>query len=295
MTDAKVELRGFEECFAEVRGCRLRYLVGGEGEPLVLVHGLGGAASNWLALAPLLLPGRRVLVPELPGHGGSEPLPAAPNLNVYADRLALLVEREGFAPAPVVGHSLGGAIALRLAIRRPELVSGLVLAGAAGISSGTRTARYALIVTGILKPGKRIAPHRWRVARSGALKTLVFGRWGAADPQALPPEVAEAFLSGPARHTDTVSAANALMRDDPRPDLDRVRCPSLVLWGARDNQLPIGDAFDYARRLRGRLRVIADCGHLLIGERPDACADAIEEFLAGEPAVPPRPHRGAQI
>ena len=121
-TSAKppVELPGFEERFAEVRGCRLRYLVCGEGEPLVLVHGLGGAASNWLALAPLLLPGRRLLVPELPGHGGSEPLPAAPNLNAYADRLAALAEREGFFPAAVVGHSLGGAIALRLAIRRPE-------------------------------------------------------------------------------------------------------------------------------------------------------------------------------
>jgi pimeloyl-ACP methyl ester carboxylesterase len=59
-----------------------------------------------------------------------------------------------------------------------------------------------------------------------------------------------------------------------------VRCPSLVLWGARDNQLPVGDAFDYARRLRARLRVIADCGHLLIGERPQACADAIADFLA---------------
>ena len=65
-----------------------------------------------------------------------------------------------------MGHSLGGAIALRLAIRRPELVSGLVLAGAAGISSGTRAARYALTATGILKPGRRIAPHRRRVARS---------------------------------------------------------------------------------------------------------------------------------
>ena len=74
--DAKGELPGFEERFAEARGCRLRYLVAGEGEPLVLVHGLGGAAANWLALAPLLLPGRRVLVPELPGHGGSEALPA---------------------------------------------------------------------------------------------------------------------------------------------------------------------------------------------------------------------------
>jgi pimeloyl-ACP methyl ester carboxylesterase len=283
VTDAKetdAELRGFEERFADVRGNRLRYLVRGEGDPLVLVHGLGGAASNWLALAPLLAPGRRVLVPELPGHGGSEALPAAPNLNVYADRIAELAAREGFAPAPIVGHSLGGAIALRLAIRRPASVSGLVLAAAAGISSATRSARYALTITGILKPGRRIAPHRRLVARSSLLKTLVFGRWGAADPQALSAELVDAFLSGPARHTDTVSAAKALVRDDPRGDLDRVRCPSLVLWGARDNQLPVDDAFDYARRLRGRLRVIADCGHLLIGERPEACADAIESFLA---------------
>jgi pimeloyl-ACP methyl ester carboxylesterase len=281
VTDAKVELPGFEERFAEVRGTRLRYLAAGEGEPLLLVHGLGGAAANWLALAPLLLATRRLLVPELPGHGGSSALPAAPSLNAYADRLGLVLEHEGLASAGVVGHSLGGAIALRLSIRRPDAVSALVLAGAAGISSGTRNARYALTITGIVKPGRKLAPHRRRIARSDTLKRLVFGRWGASDPPALPAELAEAFLSGPARHTDTVSAAKALVRDDPRADLDRVRCPSLVLWGARDNQLPVEDAFDYARRLRARLRVIADCGHLLIGERPDACADAIEDFLAG--------------
>jgi pimeloyl-ACP methyl ester carboxylesterase len=280
--DAKPELPDLEERFAETRGSRVRYLVGGEGAPLVLVHGLGGAAANWLALVPLLLPGRRLLVPELPGHCGSSPLPAAPSLNAFAGRVALVMEREGFAPAPVVGHSLGGAIALRLAIRRPDLVSAIVLAGAAGISSRRRSARYALTITGILKPARKIAPHRRLVARSATLKRLVFGRWGAADPPALAPDVVEAFLAGPARHTDTVSAARALVRDDPRPDLDRVRCPALVLWGARDNQLTVEDAFDYARRLRARLRVIADCGHLLIAERPDACADAITEFLAGK-------------
>ena len=275
MSDAKPELPGFEERFADARGARLRYLAAGEGEPLLLVHGLGGSAANWLALAPLLLPGRQVIVPELPGHGGSDPLPAAAGLSVYADRLASLLN----GPAAVVGHSLGGAIALRLAIRRPELVSALVLAGAAGISSGSRRARYGLTMTGLLKPGRKIAPHRRRVARSALLKTVVFGRWGASDPPALPSEMAEAFLSGPARHTDTVSAAKALVRDDPRPDLDRVSCPVLLLWGARDHQLPVGDAFEYARRLRAPLRVIADCGHLLIGERPEACADAIERFL----------------
>ena len=293
VTGARTELPGFEERFADVRGCRLRYLVAGEGEPLLLLHGLGGAAANYLLLAPLLLEGRRVVVPELPGHGGSAPLPAAPSLNGFADRIALLVERE-LGPTAIVGHSLGGAISLRMAIRRPDLVRALILAGAAGISSGARSARYALTVTGLVKPGKRIAPYRAAVARSAALKTLVFGRWGASDPPALPEEMARAFLSGPARHTDTVSAATALIRDDPRPDLDRVSCPSLVLWGARDHQLPIGDAFEYSRRLRAPLRVIADCGHLLIGERPHACADAIEEFLAGEPRFP-RANRGAQI
>jgi pimeloyl-ACP methyl ester carboxylesterase len=278
VTDAKSP--GFEERFLDARGSRLRYLVAGEGEPLVLVHGLGGAAANWLALAPLLLPGRRLIVPELPGHGGSSPLPAAPSLSPYADRLGLLLEHEGATPAAVVGHSLGGAVALRLALRRPESVSALVLAAAAGISSTTRSARYALTVTGILKPGRKIAPHRRRVARSGLLKRLVFGRWGASDPPALPPEVVEALLAGPARHTDTVSAATALVRDDLRPELERISCPVLVLWGARDNQLPVDDAFDYARRLRAPLRVIADCGHLLIVERPAACADAITGFLS---------------
>ena len=294
MTDAKVELPGFEQRFAD----GLRYLVAGEGEALVLVHGLGGAASNWVALAPLLLPGRRLLVPELPGHGGSEPLRGTPGLDAYAERLGLLVEREAPASAAVVGHSFGGAVALRLAIRRPELVGALVLAAAAGISSGRRRARYALTITGLVQPGKRIAPHRRWVARSTLLRTLVFGRWGAADPPAFPAEVAEAFLAGPARHTDTISAANALVREDPRQDLDRVRCPSLVLWGARDSQLPVGDAFEYARRLPASLRTIAGCGHLLIGERPEACADAIESFFRndsrgnrGSPVL----HRGAQI
>lgn len=278
MTDAKPT--GFEERFLDARGCRLRYLVAGEGDPLVLVHGLGGAAANWLALAPLLLPGRRLIVPELPGHGGSSPLPAAPSLSPYADRLGLLLDHEGAAPAAVVGHSLGGAVALRLALRRPEAVSALVLAAAAGISSATRSARYALTITGILKPGRKIAPHRGRVARSALLKRVVFGRWGASDPDALPPELVEALLAGPARHTDTLSAAKALVRDDLRPELEHVGCPVLVLWGARDNQLPVDDAFDYARRLRAPLRVIADCGHLLIVERPAGCADAITGFLS---------------
>jgi DNA-binding NarL/FixJ family response regulator len=75
------------------------------------------------------------------------------------------------------------------------------------------------------------------------------------------------------------SAVATLVRSDPRQDLDRVRCPCLCLWGASDNWVPLKDGMEYARRLRAPLRVIADCGHLLIGERPDAVLDAVRDFL----------------
>ena len=59
-----------------------------------------------------------------------------------------------------------------------------------------------------------------------------------------------------------------------------MRAPCLCLWGANDNWVPLRDGMEYARRLRAPLRSIADCGHLLIGERPDAVLHAVREFLA---------------
>src|SRR5207244_2030504 len=162
------------------------------GPALVLVHGLGGAASNLCELVPLLAPRFRLLVPDLPGHGGSSPLPSSPTLNPFADPVAAGAERERTWAAGVLGHATGRGTAL---------------------------------------------------------------------------------------HTDIGDAGRALIRDDPRTDLNRLRCPTLILWGARDHIVPLEDGIEYARRLRAPLRVIPDCGHLVIGERPDACADAITSFL----------------
>src|SRR5437899_987448 len=107
----------------------MRYFVGGTGPPLLLVHGLGGAASNWTELAPLLARRHRLLVPDLPGHGGSTALPAVAGLEPFADRMGLVAEREGMLSTPVVGHSLGAMVVLRLALCRPADVQALVLAG----------------------------------------------------------------------------------------------------------------------------------------------------------------------
>ncbi len=279
-TESKPRIPGFSSREILWRATPLRYAVGGTGEPLVLVHGLGGAAANWRLLAPALAAEWRVVVPELPGHGGSAPLPAAPNVDAFAEAVLGVLEAEDALPALWVGHSLGGLVALRAAVRRPEAVRGIVLAAAAGISSTERAAEVTLGLLALLQPGRLIAPFRRGWSRSRLGRRLAFGWWGVADPAGFDPEMAEVFLSGPAEHSDTVSAGRALLASDPREDLGRVSCPCLLLWGGEDNWVPPQDGMEYARRLRAPLRTIADCGHLLIGERPDACLAAIRGFLA---------------
>jgi pimeloyl-ACP methyl ester carboxylesterase len=274
VTDAKLAERRLQ-----VKGGTVRYFVAGSGPPLVLVHGLGGSATNWCELVPLLARDRRVIVPDLPGHGGSDALPAVASLGAFADRVAAVAEHEDAVPAPVVGHSLGGAVVLHLALRRPDAVTKLVLAAAAGLSLGTRFQRSLLAASLAMRPGRLAARHADRVVRSALLRRAAFGRYYVADPLALTEGALRGFLAGHLLHTDIGTAWRALRRDDPREHLENIHCPVLVVWGALDAQLPLDDAFEYTRRLRGRLRVIPECGHLLIGERPDACADAILSFV----------------
>jgi pimeloyl-ACP methyl ester carboxylesterase len=279
--DDRNGLPALEECTAEIKDVRLRYYVGGDGQPLILVHGLGGAAANWAEVAELLVDRFRLLVPDLPGHGASTPFPAVATLGPFADRLARLAALEGMETAAIAGHSLGGLIGLRLAVSRPERVSALVLTAAAGIRSSTREAERYLAAAAFLRPTRRYSRHRRVIAKSRFLRTLVFGYFGASDPPAMSDRAVEGFLVGLGLHTDTASARRALVRDDPRLDLAHVTCPALCLWGARDNQVTVSDAFEYARRLGAPVRLVADAGHLLIGERPDACARAIAGFLDG--------------
>ena len=274
-------LRGFESHVAEIRGVRTRYFVGGEGPPLVVVHGLGGAAVNFTELAPLLAGSRRVLIPDLPGHGRSQPLKYVDGLTTYAEHVAAVADLEEMFPAPVIGYSMGGVIALRLAVERPNNVPALALVAAAGIVSVTRRAEIWLAATGAVRPAQVMTRFRGTFARRPRLRWLPFGAWGAVDPPGLSPESVLGFLEGPSQHTDVGAAGRALLTDDPRPDLDRVRCPVFLLWGARDRLVPLEDGFEYARRLRAPIRTLPAAGHLLVGEQPQACAEILLEFLDG--------------
>jgi pimeloyl-ACP methyl ester carboxylesterase len=272
-------LPGFSAHFAEIDGVRTRYFLGGDGPPLTIVHGLGGAAVNFTKLAPILARRRRVLIPDLPGHGLSEPFEHVEGIATYSRHVHKLAALEGMLPGAVLGYSMGGVIALRLAVEEPADVTALELVAPAGIVSTTRRAEIWFAVIAALRPAQVITRFRGTVARRPRLRWLPFGLWGAADPPALEPDAVLGFLEGPSQHTDVDSAGRALLGDDPRPDLDRVRCPALLVWGARDRLVPLKDGFEYARRLRAPIRVLPACGHLVVGELAEECADVLVSFL----------------
>ena len=272
-------LPGFRPHFAEIDGVRTRYFLGGEGPPLTIVHGLGGAAVNFTKLAPILARRRRVLIPDLPGHGLSEPLEHVEGIATYSRHVHKVAELEGMLPGALLGYSMGGVVALRLAVEEPEDVTALALIAPAGIVSTTRRAEIWLAVTAAIRPAQVMTRFRGTFARRPRLRWLPFGLWGAADPEALEPDAVIGFLEGPSQHTDVQSAARALLGDDPRPDLDRVRCRALLVWGARDRLVPLKDGFEYARRLRAPIRVLPAAGHLVVGELAGPCADVLEGFL----------------
>lgn len=272
-------LRGFEPHVAEIGGIRTRYWVGGAGPPVVLVHGLAGAAYNFTELAPLLARRCRVLIPDLPGHGGTVPLRVAGDLGELAAHVALVAEHEGMTPAAVVGYSMGGVVALRLAAERPEVVSALALLASAGIASTTRRAKLWLGMTGVLRPARLVAHARKAIARRPNLRGPVFGYWGAESPRALSPEAVIGFLEAQPEHTDVRRPGRALVNDDARAYLDRVRCPALVVWGARDRLTPLEDGFRLARGLEAPFRALPGVGHLVVAECTEECAAILLDFL----------------
>src|SRR5262249_25187108 len=162
VTEANRDLDGFAE--RHLGG--LRYFVAGEGPPLVLLHGLGGMATNWRLVAPPLAGERRVILPELPGHGGSAPLWGAATPDPLSEAALVVLEAERAVPAPWVGHSLGALVALRAAALQPDAVTGVVLAAAAGISSATRLGEATVTALGVTKPGRLIGRRAHAVGHS---------------------------------------------------------------------------------------------------------------------------------
>ena len=241
------------------------------GPAVLFVHGAGMDHTVWQLPARWFgWHGHSVLAVDLPGHGRSEG-PALASVPELARWLARVMDAAGVARAAIVGHSMGGAIALEAAAALPEQVSRIALLGTAA----------SIPVSAALVDAAREAPERayqmmtaWshgHAAKMGG--NPVPGLWMTGASLALfarnAPGVLATDLGACAAWTGGPSAAA------------QVRCPALVVMGANDIMTPARNGAELARLIPGsRAVTLADCGHMMLAEQPDATLDALIRFFA---------------
>jgi pimeloyl-ACP methyl ester carboxylesterase len=224
-------------------------------EAVVLLHGLSGSGRWWARNVPALARHYRVAAPDTVGFGRTRATGPLPDFDALADVLAEWMRASGLAPAHVVGHSMGGQLAIHLAVRHPELVRRLVLACAAGIPRprGPRE---------LLRFAMELAPP---------------ARWG--DPRFFPVIVGDALLAGP---RSILRALMHIIHDDVRPLLPKIQAPTLIVWGAEDRLVPPEHGRTMRETIPGaRLLVISHAAHNVMVDRPGRFNRAVLRFLAG--------------
>jgi pimeloyl-ACP methyl ester carboxylesterase len=250
----------------------------GRGDPLVLLHGVGTSREVWRHVVPALAASRRTIAVDLPGFGDSAPAGDGFNLDEVARLVADAAESRSNGPFDLLGHSLGGAVAVVLAGRRPDAVRRLVLLAPAGFAP---RARVVAVVAGAV--GERYLAARRAVGRplvGSALARRVL-LWNAvADGGRISPPDAR-FMLDASRHARRVrSAVEAVVARDLRPELAAIRSPLGLLWGERDRVVSTS-----AMRALAATRPdivaesIADAGHVPQIERPGDFVRAIECLL----------------
>ncbi len=279
---------------ALIAGRRLHYLDTGEGDTAcVLVHGMGGRWQHWLETIPALAEHSRVIAIDLPGFGQSELPAGGTSLNGFADAVAELARLLAIQRVVLIGHSMGGPIAVRFAARHPDLAAAVVLVAGAvyqfssllALRDVARFARErpretAAIVLEIATAGLPApAPLRKLVARSPVLRRLILSPY-VLDPAALPADVAALIVDG-AGARGVFPAVRAIARSDPREGQDAVRCPILSLAADSDRIAPLQDTSALASDLpAARTVVLEGSGHMPMLERPDAFNAQLLRFLA---------------
>ena len=241
--------------------------VWGEGPVLFLFHSLLSDRASFDAIAPRLSKTHRVIVPELPGFGGSKAVSGG--LAATADRMAEAVKEAG-GGAIVLGNGYGGFVALQMAIRHPDIASKFILAdcGAAFSEQGRESFRTMAAVS----KAKGLA-----AITDVAMRRLFAPEFQAAHPD-LMRDRREAFLK---TDPQVLQAACAQLAElDLRPELSKVKMPVLVLVGEHDEATPPPMSHELAALLpNARLKVLAGCAHVPQLQAPEVFLDAIADFL----------------
>ncbi|MBW3601182.1 MAG: alpha/beta fold hydrolase [Actinobacteria bacterium] len=259
-------------------GVSTAVLVGGDGPPVVLLHGQGGFAAMWLAVIADLVTTHHVVAPDLPGLGASEAPGGPPDAAGVLAWLGELIERTCPEPPVVVGHSLGGSIAARFAADHGDRLAGLVLVAAGGLAGRVRPAPG--VVRALIRHGVR--PSERTFLRLFAQLTL--------SPERTRRRMGEGW--GPfAEYMVDRSGAPGVRRANrrllrrlglpgiPPEDLARIKVPTTLIWGRHDRVMRLRAAEEASRRHGWPLHVIEDAAHLPHAEQPDAAVRALRAAL----------------
>jgi pimeloyl-ACP methyl ester carboxylesterase len=267
-----------------VAGTRVNLVELGSGPPLLFVHGLGGSWTNWLETICAFAGDHRVVALDLPGFGASD----APREDpvTISGQAALLDELCGvleIASAAVVGNSMGGLIAADLALRSPQRVERLVLVAAAGLSIHALRLEHLLRAVAPLErlvrlPGSLAAAYSSVLARRRRLRKLAL-LYVCAHPERLPAPITAELIDGAGR-PGLLPGLRAMAAYPIRSRLGEIACPTLVVWGADDKLVPVGDAREFERLIDGARKIVyPDTGHLPMIERPACFNEDLRAFL----------------
>lgn len=262
----------------ELAGISTNVLEGGDGPPVILLHGPFANASHWHRVIPGLVASHRVIAPDLPGHGASE-VNADP---LDADRaLAWLVEltERTCASAPaLVGHALGGAIAARLAAERPDLPAALVLVDSLGLAPFAPAPEFgAALEQFMAQPTERTHDHLWSYCAFDAdrVRERMGEDWDAF----------RAYNVERAQTPGVQAAAGALMEHFGMSEiapatLVQITASTTLIWGREDLAIPLATPEVASDRFGWPLHVIDGCADDPPVERPEELVDVLLAVLA---------------
>jgi len=250
-------------------GVRLHYAEQGDpgGMPVVMLHGITDSWRSFESVMAHLPASLRVFAVSQRGHGESG-RPGRYRTRDFAADAAAFIEALGLGPALVVGHSMGSANAMRLAIDRPDLLRGLVTAGA---------------FAGFRDKAELVEFHRSTIEPlRDPIDPAFAAEWQQSTlAQPVPPAFFDMVVRECLRAPAVVwrDAFAALFEDDFAAEIGRIAVPTLVVWGDRDAMCPPGDQERILRAIAGsRLLTYAGAGHALHWEEPARFADDLAEF-----------------
>jgi len=276
----------------EVGGRELHVIdSGGDGPPLLWLHGLGGVWQNWLLNIPAFMGTHRCVAIDLPGFGQSQMPAGEISIPAFAGTVDEVCDRLGLANPIVIGNSMGGFVGAELAVSFPTRVAKLVLVSAAGLSTEylareplLAAARAFAVLTA--RTGLRGSPmvKRARLRRLALQPILRY-------PERLSVPLATELVRG-ANAEGFLPAFGALMGYSFRDKLERIEAPVLIVWGRNDMLVPVEDAeaFEHLIGENAHSVIFEDTGHLAMMERPSRFNELLGSFIAGER----EPERGVE-